>query len=144
MLGKMENLKVVDKDAGLDVLRVWLFDLPELAYISAIKMIEKKKQLVETKADLEVLKSSILLKVSSNFSNQGLREAEVNGIVNKYHLHYVNKVNELSSDFDKLTAQKNYYESIFKTVKDIVYYQHRQKELADQRELNKERLEAFK
>ena len=140
----MENLKVVDKDAGLDVLRVWLFDLPELAYISAIKMIEKKKQFVEAKADLEALKSNILLKVSSNFSNQGLREAEVNRIVNKDHLHYVNKVNELSSEFDKLTAQKNYYESIFKTVKDIVYYQHRQKELADQRELNKEKLEAFK
>ena len=140
----MENLQVVDKDAGLDVLRVWLFDLPELAYISAIKMIEKKKQFVEAKADLEALKSNILLKVSSNFSNQGLREAEVNRIVNKDHLHYVNKVNELSSEFDKLTAQKNYYESIFKTVKDIVYYQHRQKELADQRELNKEKLEAFK
>ncbi len=140
----MENLKVVDKDAGLDVLRVWLFDLPELAYISAIRMIEKKKQFVEAKSDLEALKSNILLKISSNFSNQGLREAEVNRIVNRDHLRYVDKVNEFSAEFDKLTAQKNYYESIFKTVKDIVYYQHRQKELADQRDLNKQKAEAFK
>jgi len=140
----MENLQVVDKTAGLEVLRVWLFDLPELAYITAIKAIEKKQELTKVRAQFEFLKGKILLEISSNFSNQGLREAEVNRIIFLKHFEELENVSNLISELDKLIAQKNYYESIFKTVKDIVYYQHRQKELAEQRDLNKQKAEVFK
>ncbi len=140
----MENLKVVDKDAGLDVLRVWLFDLPELAYITALSVIDKKKELTIAKDSLETARGRILLEVSSNFSNQGLREAEVTHVINQKHSTKKDTVNILSAEHDKLIAQRNYYETIFKTVKDVVYYQHRQKELAEQRDLNKQRAEAFK
>lgn len=133
----MDKLQVVSKDAGMEVLRVWLFDLPELAYLAGVNSIDKKKDLAELKYQFEGLKNSLLLSVSANFSNQALREAEVDRLIREKYPDFFRQINELTAEVDKLKAQENYYESVFKSVKDVVYYQSRVKELADMRDIKR-------
>ncbi len=140
----MNKLKTVDKDAGIDVLQVWLFDLPELAYMASIESIEKKKEFVEVKADLDSKKGTILLEIHSNYSNQSLRDAEVERKIRERYSDVLKTLNELNAEVEKLKAQATYYEAIFKSVKDRVYYEHRQIELGEMKEINKQKAEAFK
>jgi hypothetical protein len=135
----MQPLKKVDKDCGISVLKCWLFDLPELSYLTSIELIEKQKELSELKSEIERKRGEYLLLISNDktIANQTIRDAEADRRVNALFAEKIKQANELMGETERLKAQRQYYDSIFKTVKDECYYQHRVKGLEDMKALSK-------
>jgi len=135
----LQSLKLVDKTAGIFVLKCWLFDLPELSYLASIELIEKQKELSELKSSVEQLRGGYLLQISTDkkIANQTIRDAEANKLVNSNCNEALKQISDLAGEVERLKAQRQYYDSIFKTVKDECYYQHRVKELEDMKALSK-------
>jgi len=134
------QLKRVSKDAGIEVLRVWLFDLPELAYQASIEAIESSKSLNDMQSLITAKKEGMMLALDKEkFPNQAMREAYINSKLagDTIIQQKLVEIKELSMEVEKLKAARQYYDQIFKTVKDEVYYQHRIEELKDMKALSK-------
>lgn len=135
----MQSLKKVDRNCGISVLKCWLFDLPELSYLASIELIEKQKELSEAKSTIEQKKGEYLIRIGEDkkIATQTIRDAEANRLLKTNCSEEIKKTVDLSGEVEKLKAQRQYYDSIFKTVKDECYYQHRVKELEDMKALSK-------
>ena len=139
----LERLKRVDKDAGTDVLQVWLFDLPELSYLASIEIVRQQNLLTKLETAKECYARDLLLTVEGKTREQ--REAQVQKELEKNTAFLDLQVNimEQTEKLETLKAQRKYYDDMFRVVKDELYFRKRMRELALNKEIKKEAAESF-
>ena len=139
-----EQLKKVDKDCGLDVLRVWLFDLPELSYLSSIRIVEQQNLVKEVENSKNILERGVMLEVEGK--SKEIREAEASqklcGMAEYDKLKTGLKIEYVA--LETLKAQREYYDKMFKVVKDELYSKRRMQELDITRDIKKDVASEFK
>jgi len=139
-----EQLKKVDKDCGVDVLRVWLFDLPELSYLSSVNIVQQQNDIKDFERSKDMMEKEAMLTVDGK--SKEIREAEVSKKLSENNAYQGAKT-VLRTEYialETLKAQRDYYDKMFKVVKDELYSKRRMQELDITRDIKKEVASEFK
>lgn len=139
----LESLKRVDKDAGIEVLQSWLFDLPELSYLRSIDVVKQQNDIRSLEDIKESLERDVMLSVDGK--SKEIREAEAGKKLSELgsYLEYKKKIQEEYVKLETLKAQRAYYDAMFGVVKNECYFHKSMKQLELNREMKKETAESF-
>lgn len=145
---QMSDLVIVSKDASVDVLKSWCFDLPEKEYLEAVRVIEAVNECKAIEKQLKDFEDDVLLEVNREldsdgkprFSNQAVREAEVRVRLRSHegYQKLFSKLIEFYGDRDKAKARGEYFGSMFSVVKNLLYDAQERERLVLQRDFKRD------
>ena len=125
-----KDILTIDHNAPVEVLKVWLFDLPVLAYDSNIASFGSQENLKALEKQVQDMKSKVSSDVCSEigedkkprYANASAREAEINGRLfdNKDYQRKIEQIRAFSLQRDSEKSSAEYYGRMFTVVKLLV------------------------
>ena len=139
----LESLKIVSKEAGIEVLQSWLFDLPELSYLRSIDVVRQQNEVKDFEDILDSIEREVMLTVDGK--SKEIRDAQVKSELEKSERYFGAKkdVRDAYEKLETLKAQRAYYDAMFGVVKNECYFSKSMKQLELNREMKKETAESF-
>jgi len=139
----LENLKRIDKEAGLDVLQVWLFDLPELSYLRSVDIVKQQNDIRSVEEDKEKIERAVMLSVEGK--SKEIREAETGKKLSESEAYEIlsKRIKSMYEVLETLKAQRAYYDSMFSVVKNEVYFLKRMQEFKLSKEMKEDEAKRF-
>lgn len=145
MIGVLKPEEKPDLEAGMDVLKVWLFSCPELVAQHSISKVRIQNDIKDLQARISKLKMAVVLNVSVEkdedgklrFTNQALREAEAERKLEEEN-DYQDLVSDLRNLYLKLEdakAKEKYYDQMLSVVKIVVKDDMERKRMCEMREM---------
>jgi hypothetical protein len=140
---ELEKLKRVDKATGTEVLQVWVFDLPELSYMASISVVREQNEIKELEESAEAKMRDALL--SAEGKSKEMREAEASKkmMADAFFVALKKEVRDAYEKLETFKAQREYYDKMFKVVKDELYFRKRMTELELSKKIKQEVAESF-
>lgn len=124
------DILMIDHNAPVDVLKVWLFDLPVLAYDSNIQSFGSHENLKALEKQVQDIKSRVSSIVCSEigedkklkYTNASARESELNTrlFVDEVYQKKVEQIRVFSLERDSKKSSAEYYGRMFTVVKLLV------------------------
>jgi hypothetical protein len=143
----IDKLKRIDPTADPEVLNVWLKELPDMIHVTSFTMIDLERAATNLKEDLELIKARLLLAITDEigddkkpkYGNQNTREAALTIVLSTDSQAQAIKdsLAGIEDDVKRWGAHRDYYDKQFRITKDAVFYQFKNHELAETREINK-------